>query len=281
MRAMWKGFITFGLVTIPVAVGIAQQRRDVSFRTLSRESGVPVRQRRWDPVADREVGPDDVVKGYEVAKGRYVTVEEGELDRFAARQEKTIEILQFVELPELDPVYFEKAYWMEPQERAERPYVLLLQAMERAGKGALGRFVLSTREHLVLLRPFDGMLALQTLYYPEDLRMRDHDEVADRLKGIEAREDELAMAEQLISALTRPFVPEDWQNATRRALVEFLEAKADGAVVEAPEEEAEPAPVVDLMAALKASLAAAGPIAAEEEAAPAKAAPRRRTRKAS
>ncbi len=281
MRAMWKGFITFGLVTIPVAVGIAQQRRDVSFRTLSRESGVPVRQRRWDPVADREVGPDDVVKGYEVAKGRYVTVEEGELDRFAARQEKTIEILQFVELPELDPVYFEKAYWMEPQERAERPYVLLLQAMERAGKGALGRFVLSTREHLVLLRPFDGMLALQTLYYPEDLRMRDHDEVADRLRGIEAREDELAMAEQLISALTRPFVPEDWQNATRRALVEFLEAKADGAVVEAPEEEAEPAPVVDLMAALKASLAAAGPVAAEEEAAPAKATPRRRTRKAS
>ena len=178
MRAMWKGFISFGLVTIPVSLGVAQQKRDVSFRTLSRETGQPVKQKRWDPDADREVTADEVVKGYEVAKGRYVTVEDDELERFGARQEKTIEILQFVDLPEVDPVYYERAYWIEPQERAERPYALLREAMERAGRAAVGRFVLSTKEHLVLIRPHDAALTLETLYWPEDIRIADHEEIS-------------------------------------------------------------------------------------------------------
>jgi DNA end-binding protein Ku len=258
MRAIWNGFISFGLVTIPVSVGLAQQRSDVSFRTLSRETLRPVKQKRWDPERDVEVGPDDTVKGWEVSKGRYIPVEESELERFAARQEKTIQILQFVELSEVDPVYFERAYWLEPQERAERPYALLAEAMRRAGRAALGRFVLSTKEHLVLLRPVDGALALQTLYYPEDVRMRDRREIAERLQGVEVSDEELAMAQQLIEGLAREFDPEAYPNETRRALVEFLEAKAAGEEVPAAEEAPPPAPVVDLMAALKASLAAAG-----------------------
>src|SRR5680860_899206 len=147
MRAIWNGFISFGLVTIPVSVGLAQQRNDVSFRTLSRETNQPVKQKRWDPSRDVEVGPDDTVKGWEASKGHYLPVEEAELERFAARQEKTIRILQFVDLSEVDPVYFEKAYWLDPQERAERPYLLLTKAMEKAGRAALGRFVLSTKQH--------------------------------------------------------------------------------------------------------------------------------------
>jgi DNA end-binding protein Ku len=257
--------VSFGLVTIPVAVGLAQQRRDVSFRTLSRESGVPVKQKRWDPVADREVGPDDVVKGWEVSKGRYVQVEEAELERFAAQQDKTIEILEFVGLDELDPVYFERAYWIEPQERAERPYKLLLEAMEKTGRGALGRFVLSTKEHLVLLRPMDGALALETLYAPEDIRMSDHRDIAERVGAVQTGEAELAMAEQLIGGLTKPFEPDRHENRTRQALLDFLHAKAEGQEIPETAETAEPAPVVDLMAALKASLAAVSP--AEEEAA--------------
>ena len=150
---MWKGAIQFGLVTIPVSVGLAQQRSDVSFRTLSRETLQPVKQKRWDPQRDVEVGPDETVKGWEVSKGRYLPVEDSELERFAARQEKTIQILGFVELSEVDPVYYERAYGLEPQERAVRPYVLLRTAMEQSGRAALGRFVLSTKEHLVLLRP--------------------------------------------------------------------------------------------------------------------------------
>lgn len=266
MRAIWNGFISFGLVTIPVSVGLAQQRSDVSFRTLSRETGQPVKQKRWDPDRDVEVGPDDTVKGWEVSKGRYLPVEDSELERFAARQEKTVQILQFVELSEVDPVFFERAYWLEPQERAERPYALLTRAMEQTGRAAMGRFVLSTKEHLVLLRPVDGMLALQTLYYPEDVRLRDKKEIVDRLKDVEVSGDELAMAEQLVEGLAKPFEPAEYPNQTRAALLEFLQAKADGQEVAEPEEAAAPAPVIDLMAALKASLAASGGGAEDEDA---------------
>jgi len=257
MRAIWNGFISFGLVTIPVSVGLAQQRSDVSFRTLSRATQKPVKQKRWDPDRDVEVGNDDTVKGWEASKGHYIPVEEAELERFAARQEKTIRILQFVDLAEVDPVYFERAYWLDPQERAERPYLLLTRAMETSGRAALGRFVLSTKEHLVLLRATDGMLALQTLYYPEDVRVRDKKEILERLEGVDVSKDELAMAEQLVAGLAKPFDPEAYPNETRRALVEFLEAKAAGQEIGPTEEAAAPAPVIDLMAALKASLAAA------------------------
>ena len=281
MRAIWNGFISFGLVTIPVSVGLAQQRSDVSFRTLSRSTNKPVKQKRWDPERDVEVGTEDTVKGWEFSKGQYVPVEEGELERFAARQEKTIRILQFVDAAEVDPVYFERAYWLDPQERAERPYLLLTRAMEQSGRAAVGRFVLSTKEHLVLLRATDGMLALQTLYYPEDVRVRDKKEIIERLEGVEVSPEELAMAEQLVAGLAKPFAPEEYPNETRAALIEFLEAKAAGREVAAPEEAPAPAPVIDLMAALKASLAAAsdggGGEDEAEEKAPAK---RTRTKKA-
>jgi DNA end-binding protein Ku len=259
VRAIWNGFISFGLVTIPVSVGLAQQRKDVSFRTLARATNRPVKQKRWDPENDVEVAPDDTIKGWEVSKGRYVPVEESELERFAARQEKTIQILQFVELPEVDPVYFERAYWLEPQERAERPYALLTRALQRSERAAVGRFVLSTKEHLVLMRPFDGMLALQTLYYPEDVRVAEAREVSERVAGVDVSDEELAMAEQLVEGLSKPFEPEAYPNETRHALLEFLEAKASGEEIAEPEEAPAPAPVVDLMAALKASLAAQGP----------------------
>ncbi|MGD9570502.1 MAG: Ku protein [Thermoleophilia bacterium] len=258
MRAIWNGFISFGLVTIPVSVGLAQQRSDVSFRTLSRETGRPVKQKRWDPERDVEVTTDETVKGWEVSKGRYLPVEDSELERFAARQEKTIQILQFVELPEVDPVYFERSYWLDPQERAERPYKLLTRAMEESGRAAIGRFVLSTKEHLVLLRPIDGMLTLETLYYPEDIRMKDKEEIVDKLAEVDVSAQELEMAQQLVAGLAKPFAPEEYPNQTKAALLEFLEAKAQGTEIAEPEEAESPAPVIDLMAALKASLAAAG-----------------------
>lgn len=279
MRAIWKGFVSFGLVTIPVAIGNAQQRKEVSFRNLSRESMVPVKQRRWDPVRDVEVGPDDLVKGYEVSKGRFVTIEDDELARFAAKQEKTIEILEFVDLDDVDPVYFERTYWVEPQERAERPYALLLRAMERSGRAAIGRFVLSTKEHLVLLRAMDGALVIETLYYPEDLRIGEQREIAERLEAVEVKDEELAIADQLIDSLTHEFDASKYRNETRRALLEFLEAKADGQSPVIPEDVAEPAPVVDLMAALKASLATGGRTPAEESAPATKPAARKRATK--
>lgn len=257
MRAIWKGFVSFGLVTIPVNVGIAQDRRDPSFRTLVRDTMRPVRQKRWDPDRDAEVTPEQTVKGWEFAKGRYVVVEEEELARFTPRQEKTVQILQFVDLAEVDPIYFEKAYWLEPQERAERPYALFAQALARTNRAAVGRFVLSTKEHLVLLRAVDGVLALQTLYYPEDVRTEVRDEIRERVGQVEVVPAELDMAEQLVTGMTKPFVPEEYPNETRAAIQAMLEARAEGQEVAAPQPAGEPAPVVDLMAALKASLAAA------------------------
>lgn len=258
MRAIWNGFISFGLVTIPVSVGLAQQRKDVSFRTLSRATMRPVKQKRWDPEHDVEVGPDDTIKGWEVAKGQYVPVEEDELFKFAARQEKTIEIHQFVDVGEVDPVFFDRAYWLEPQERADRPYALLATALERSGRAALGRFVLSTKEHLVLIRALDGILALQTLYYSEDVRTSDRDDIAARIAGIEVGEQELAMADQLIQAGVKEFTPDALRNEARARLLDFLEAKAAGQEPVAAPDEPEPVQVVDLMEALKASLDAAG-----------------------
>ncbi|MFN8109032.1 MAG: Ku protein [Thermoleophilia bacterium] len=257
MRAIWKGFISFGLVTIPVNVGIAQDRKDPSFRTLVRDTMRPVKQKRFDGDRDVEVRAEDTVKGWEVSKGRFVVVEEDELARFAPQQEKTVQILQFVELSEIDPVFFEKAYWLEPQERADRPYALLAAALEKTGRAAVGRFVLSTKEHLVLVRCMDGVLALQTLYYPEDVRTEVHGEIHERMAKVEVADAELEIAEQLVTGMTKPFEPEAYPNRTRAAIMEMLEAKADGQTVTVPDAQAEPAPVVDLMAALKASLAAA------------------------
>jgi DNA end-binding protein Ku len=209
-------------------------------------------------VNDKEVTGDDTVKGWEVAKGRYLPVEDEELEQFAARQEKTIRILQFVDAAEVDPVFFERAYWLEPQERAERPYKLLMTAMEEKGRAAIGRFVLSTKEHLVLLRASEGMLTLETLYYPEDIRLKDRNEISERLADVDVADAELQMAQQLVEGLARPFEPEAYPNETRKALLDFLHAKAEGTEIAEPEEAPEPAPVIDLMAALKASLAAAG-----------------------
>jgi DNA end-binding protein Ku len=257
VRAIWKGFVSFGLVTIPVNVGIAQDRSDPSFRTLVRDTMRPVRQKRWDPDRDVEVAPDETVKGWEYAKGQYVVVEEEDLSAFAPRQEKTVQILQFVELSEVDPIFFEKAYWLEPQERAERPYALLAAALERTGRAALGRFVLSTKEHLVLLRAVDGVLALQTLYYPEDVRTEVREDIRARIGGVEVGGPELEMAEQLVQGMTKGFDPAAYPNETRAAILAMLEARAAGQEPAAPTAAPEAAPVVDLMAALRASLEAA------------------------
>lgn len=177
-------------------------------------------------------------------------------------------------MAEVDPVYYERAYWLEPQKRAERPYALLVAAMEKTGRAAIGRFVLSTKEHLVLLRPFEGMLTLETLLYPEDVRIGDQKEIVERVSGVDVKDAELEIAEQLVASLTRPFDATEYPNETRRALLEFLEAKAAGREpVEVEGAAPQGAPVVDLMAALKASLAAAGGAAPSR--APAKRVPRK------
>ena len=256
MRTIWNGSINFGLVNIPIGLAVAQQRKDVSFRTLHRECGTPIKQKRWCPVHERDVEADELVKGWEFAKGQYVLVEESDLEAVALARSQSIDINKFVDLGEVDPIYFDRAYYLAPADAPaqRRPYVLLLRAMQEANVAAIGKFVLWGKENLCLIRPLGESLALETLYYAEDIRARD--EIDDAVGETQAEEPELEMARQLVASLIGEFDPEEFVNEYRGELKAMLEAKLAGEEIVAPEQP-EPAKVVDLMEALKESVAQA------------------------
>ena len=257
MRSIWNGSLSVGLVTIPVGLAVAQQRQDVSFRTLHRECGTPIKQKRFCPTHEREVASDELVKGWEFAKGQYVLVEEADLESVALQRSRSIELLRFVELTEVDPVFFDRAYYLAPAEDdvARRPYVLLLDALRETGMAAVGRFVLWGRENLCLVRASDGALVLETLYFAEDVRSVD--EIRDAVNGVDVKDDELAVARQLVESLAGSFTPEDFVNEHRAQIRAMLESKRDGEEIIVAEEVEQPAAVIDIMDALKESLARA------------------------
>ncbi|HXV34801.1 MAG TPA: Ku protein [Gaiellaceae bacterium] len=256
MRTIWNGSINFGLVTIPIGLAVAQQRKDVSFRTLHRECGTPIKQKRWCPFHERDVEADELVKGWEFAKGQFVVVEESDLEAVALTRSQSIDIAKFVDLEEVDPIYFDRAYYLAPADAPaqRRPYVLLLRAMQEANVAAIGKFVLWGKENLCLIRPLGESLALETLYYAEDIRARE--EIDEAVGETEVAEPELEMARQLVASLVGEFDPEEFVNEYRGELRAMLEAKLAGEEIVAPERPAE-APVVDLMEALKESVAQA------------------------
>jgi DNA end-binding protein Ku len=277
MRTTWNGSVSFGLVNIPVglapATKPAARQSDVSFRLLHRECGTPIKQKRWCPVHERDVESDELVKGWEVTKGQFVIVEEADLEAIENRDtSRSIDISRFVRLEEVDPIYFDRTYFLVPAgaEAQRRPYALLLEAMKDAEVAALGRFVLAGKEKLCLIRPMGEALALETLFVHEDVR--DHDEIDEAVATSEVRAPELDLARQIIDSLAGPFEPTALRSEYRESLREMLEAKLQGVELEAPVEAA-PTPVVDLMEALKASVAAASkkePAATKKKAAPRK-----------
>jgi DNA end-binding protein Ku len=278
MRTTWNGSVSFGLVSIPVglapATKSAARQSDVSFRLLHRECGSPIRQKRWCPVHERDVESDELVKGWEVAKGQFLMVEDADLEAIENRDtSRSIDIGQFVRLAEVDPVYFDRTYFLVPAgaEAQRRPYVLLLEAMKDAGVAALGRFVLAGKEKLCLIRPMGDALALETLFVHEDVK--DHAEIDEAVAGSAVKKPELDLAKQIIASLAAPFDANELRSEYRESLRELLEAKLEGHEIEVPEE-AEPAQVVDLMEALKASVAAASAKQVDEP--KKKAAPRKR-----
>lgn len=253
MRSIWKGTISFGLVNIPVALGIATQRSDPKFRTLDAEALQPIRQQLFSPARGEVVSRDDTVKGHEISKDRFVVVTDEELESVAVERRRTIDILAFVEAEEVDPVYYDRTYYLAPQDNADKPYALLLEALEETGKAAIGKIVLSSKEHLVLLRPSGRTLAIELLFYPEDVRSKA--EIEERMEGTKTTDAELEMAKQLVESLTRPFDPKAYENEHKRELMALIERKQAGETIEVPAEapaQVEPAP--DLMSALKASL---------------------------
>jgi DNA end-binding protein Ku len=261
MRTIWNGSISFGLVNIPVGLALATtpkaKQSDVSFRTLHRECRTPIRQKRWCPTHDREVGPDEIVKGWEVAKGEFVIVEDADLEAIQQHDDsRSIDIRQFVPLDEVDPVYLDRTYYLAPAQAPaqRRPYVLLLEAMKQAEMGAIGRFVLRGAEYFAFIRPKGDALVLETLFLAEDVRSQA--EIDEAVAGTEVKKAELDLAEQVMQSLIGEFDPSELVSEYRGNLRQMLEAKLEGQEIAKPEPVPE-APVVDLMEALKRSVAEA------------------------
>jgi DNA end-binding protein Ku len=262
MRTIWNGSISFGLVNIPVGMALATKpaarQSDVSFRMLHRECGTPIKNKRWCPQHDREVSNDEIVKGWEVAKGQFVFVEDSDLEALeTADDSRTIAITRFVELDQVDPIFFDRTYFLAPAEAAaqRRPYVLLLDAMKETNTAAVGKFVRQGAEHFCLIRPKGDALALETLFLAEDVRSAA--EIEEAVEEIEVKDTELELARQVISSLAADFDESELVSDYRRDLKALLEAKLAGEEIAAPEPVAETAPVVDLLEALKASVAEA------------------------
>ena len=256
MRTIWNGSINFGLVNIPIGLAVAQQRKDVAFRTLHRECGTPIKQKRWCPFHERDVEADELVKGWEFSKGQFVVVEEADLDSVALQRSQSIDIVRFVPVPAVDPIFFDRTYYLAPAsaDAQRKPYVLLLKAMQEADMGAIGKFVLWGKENLCLIRPLGDALALETLYFAEDIRSRA--EIDEAVGETKVKEPELAMARQLVESLVGEFDPTEFENEYRGELRAMLEAKLAGKEIARPEP-IPTAPVVDLMDALKQSVAQA------------------------
>ena len=281
MRTIWNGSITFGLVNIPVGMALATKpaarQSDVSFRTLHRECGTPIKQKRWCPTHDREVERDELVKGWEVAKGEFVIVEDADLEAIEQIDDsKSIEITRFVDAEEVDPVFFDRTYYLAParEPAAQRPYVLLLRAMQETGKAALGRFVRQNTEHLCLIRAKGDTLALETMFLAEDVNSQA--EIEETVADSKVKEAELDLARQVIDSLAGEFDVADLTSEYRTNLRQMLEAKLAGQEITKPVEEPTETPVVDLMEALKQSVAE---VSGQKPAKRARAAPKSGSRK--
>ncbi len=261
MRTSWNGSLSFGLVSIPVglapATKPAARQSDVSFRLLHRECQTPIKQKRWCPTHDREVTQDEIVKGYEVSKGQFLIVEDADLEALERHDDsRSIEITRFVSGDTVDPIYFDRTYFLVPDAGAaqRRPYVLLLEAMRETGTAALGRFVRAGRESLCLVRAKDDALVLETMFLAEDVHSQA--EIAEAVESTAVKKSELELARQVIESLSGEFEPSELASEYRRDLRALLEAKLRGEELAVPEP-VTVAPVIDLMEALKASVAAA------------------------
>jgi DNA end-binding protein Ku len=280
MRTTWNGSLSFGLVTIPVGLAPATAPKarasDVTFRTLHRECKTPIKQKRWCPVHEREVTNDELVKGWEVSKGQFVIVEDSDLEAIEQRDtSRAIEISRFVPLAEVDPLFFDRTYFLAPSsaEAQRRPYVLLLNAMKETGMAAIGRMVIRGNENFVLIRPKGEALVLETLFLAEDVRSQA--EIDEAVEAVDVKDPELELARQLIDSLVGEWEPEALQSEYRQDLRKLLEAKLAGEEIAKPEPVAD-APVVDLMEALKKSVAASQKRDGAKAATRKKAAPRKR-----
>ncbi len=255
--AIWTGSISFGLVTVPVRLVSATRSQDVRFHQLEAETGARIRYRRVSELTGEEVPNDQIVKGYELEPGQYVVIEADELAALKPKASRQIEIEDFVDLSEIDPIYFEQPYYLIPDKDAAKAYRLLADVMEDEGKVAVGRFVMRSKEALVAIRPVDGVLCLETMRYADEVLAADGEQPLEE-PASEPTERELEMARQLVQSLAGTFDPEKYRDEYREEVLALIDRKAAGEEIVAPAVPEEPAKVLDLMAALEASLARTG-----------------------
>jgi DNA end-binding protein Ku len=247
-RPIWTGTISFGLVSVPVRMFSATESKELRFHFLHKDSLTPLGYDKVRKDTGEHVDPDEVVRGFEIEKGRYVPLEDDDLDRLDIELTHTIDICDFVSLDEIDPIYFRKAYYLFPQEGAEKPYRLLARALEETGKVGIAKVVLRNKQHLACLRTYDGVLVLETMYYADEIRKPESVDGKAQVKKAEVE-----MAKSLVENLSEPFKPDKYDDTYRKELLELIRAKAKGKKLPEPQEEEE-GEVVDLMAALRESV---------------------------
>ena len=252
-RSIWKGAISFGLVSIPVSLYTATDNRSPSFKQLRADDHSPIRYKRVAESDGQEVTWDEIVRGYEFEKGRYVVFTDEELEAAGpSGGAKLVDVIQFVDESEIDPIMYQKSYYLAPDSTGLKAYKIFQEAMEKKGVVGIAKVSIREKQHLATLRAKDGVLVMETMFWPDEIRGADFEELDG---DVEVRSEELTMAESLIENLTRPFVADEYQDETRKAIEAAAEKKVAGEEIVAPQVE-EPTKVVDLLDALKASVEA-------------------------
>lgn len=251
VRPVWKGYVSFGLVTIPVKLYAATEEKDVRFRLLHRECQTPIRNQRFCPRCEKVIDWTDVVRGYEVSKGRFVTVTDEEIQQIPLDTSGNVRILGFVALQDIDPLYYERSYYVVPEKGGHRAFLLLREAMREVNRVAVGKVVLREKEHLVALRVFQQGMVLSTLFYADEVRSLS--ELGEASVSMAVHPNERKMAVQLVQSLATEFRIEEYRDEYREALLGLIQAKARGEPVAASKPPA-PGKVVDLMEALRRSV---------------------------
>jgi len=250
-RSIWSGVISFGVVSIPVKLYPATKSKDVSFNLLHRTCGTRLKQLRWCPYHETSVEWEEVARGYEYNKDQYIVLTDEDFEKLPLPSKRVIELSAFVRSDEIDPVYYEKSYYLEPAPEALKPFALLLRVLEERGLVGIAKVAIRSKEHLCALRPRDSNLMLETLFYEDEVRVE-----KTELGDMKVTDREMQMAATLVDVLTEPFKPEEYQDEYRVALMQLIEAKREGKeIVEAPVPAG--APVIDLMSALRESVEAA------------------------
>jgi DNA end-binding protein Ku len=254
-RAIWTGAISFGLVNVPVKLYSATSPKTVRFHQLSSKTGNRIKQKRVDPQTGDEVAFEDIVKGYELSPDRYVLIEPEELDALDPKATKTIDIEEFVDLDEIDPIYYDHSYYLAPTTGGAKAYRLLLDAMRQAGKVGIGRVVIRSKQQLCALRPTGDVMTMSTMLFGDEVLTPDRIDELEAVGEAEASERELTMAQQLIDSLSAEFDPGKFRDEYRDRVLDLIERKAAGEEIAVQPQAEEEAPAPDLMAALEASLA--------------------------